>query len=107
MKLIAAAASNHARRGGAAKTQLVDSVCLDPVGASQPSKSKSEAKQEIPIYESPEERELFEKTLAAIWQIMGGLEEIPSKRLTDELNEFALCGGWASARGISYVLPNS
>ena len=38
--------------------QLVDSVCLDPVGASQPSKSKSEAKQEIPIYESPKEREL-------------------------------------------------
>ena len=77
--------------------QLVDSVCLDPVGASQPSSSKSkpEAKQEIPIYESPEERELFEKTLAAIRQIMGGLEEIPSKRLTDELARIER-GPWAA-----------
>ena len=48
-------------------------------------KSKAEAKQDAPIYSSPENRELFEKTLAAIRQIMGGLEEISSKRLTDEL----------------------
>jgi hypothetical protein len=77
--------------------QLVDSVCLDPVGARQPSRSKSklEAKQAIPIYESPEERALFEKTLAAIWQIMGGLEEIPSKRLTDELARIER-GPWAA-----------
>jgi hypothetical protein len=59
-----------------AARQLIDSVWstedLDPVGAIQQdngSKSKPETKQETPIYESPEERELFEKTLAAIWEI--------------------------------------
>src|SRR6516225_3587854 len=79
-----------------AARQLVDSVCLDPVGASQPSRSKSkpEAKQEIPIYESPEERELFEKTLAAIRQIVGDLKEISSKRLTEKLAEVK-GGPWA------------
>jgi hypothetical protein len=59
-----------------------------PVSAVQPdnrSKSKAEAKQDSPIYESPEKRALFEKTLAAMRQIMGGLEEISSRRLTDEL----------------------
>jgi hypothetical protein len=61
---------------------------VEPISAVQPdngSKSKAEAKQDAPIYESPEKRELFEKTLAAIRQIMGGLEEISSRRLTDEL----------------------
>jgi Protein of unknown function (DUF3631) len=82
---------NDARVRTAAR-QLVDSAWstedLDPVSAVQPnngSKPKPEAKQETPVFESPEERELFEKTLAAIRQIMGGLEEISSKRLTDEL----------------------
>jgi hypothetical protein len=81
--------------------QLVDSPwCIEdlyPVSAVQPnngSKSKSEAHQEAPIYESPEKRALFEKTLAAIQQIMGGLEEIPSKRLTDELARIER-GPWA------------
>ena len=38
-----------------------------------------------PIYETPEQRALFEKTLAAIRDITGDLEEISSKRLVDEL----------------------
>src|SRR6516165_10044037 len=77
-----------------AARQLVDSVCLDPVGASQPSKSKSEAKQEIPIYESPEKRELFEKTLAAIREIVGDLNYINAKPLTEKLAEVK-GGPWA------------
>ena len=75
-----------------AARQLVDSVWsaedVEPISAVQPddgSKSKAEAKQDAPIYKSSEKRELFEKTLAAIRQIMDGLEEIASKRLTDEL----------------------
>jgi Protein of unknown function (DUF3631) len=75
-----------------AARQLVDNVWraedVEPISAVQPdngSKSKGEAKQDAPIYESPEKRELFEKTLAAIRQIMGGLEEISSRQLTDEL----------------------
>ena len=43
---------------------------------------------------SPENRELFEKTLAAIRQIMGGLGEIPSKRLACELAQIE-GGPWA------------
>jgi hypothetical protein len=62
-------------------------------------KSKAEAKQDAPIYESPEKPELFEKTLAAMRQIMGGLEEISSRQLTDELARIE--GGpwseWATA----------
>ena len=49
---------------------------------------------------SPEQRELFEKTVAAIRQIMGDLREISSKRLTDELTRIE--GGpwteWGSGR---------
>jgi Protein of unknown function (DUF3631) len=84
-----------------AARQLVDGVWsvedVEPISAVQPdngSKSKAEAKQDAPIYESPENRELFEKTLAAIRQIMGGLEEISSKRLTDELAQIE-GGPWA------------
>ena len=43
---------------------------------------------------SPENRELFEKTLAAIRQIMGGLGEVSSKRLTGELAQIE-GGPWA------------
>jgi hypothetical protein len=82
---------NEAQARGAAR-QLVNSVWsaedVEPISAVQPdngSKSKAAAKQDAPIYESPEKRELFEKTLAAMRQIMGGLEEISSRRLTDEL----------------------
>ena len=84
-----------------AARQLVDSVWsaedVEPISAVQPdngSKSKAEAKQDAPIYESPENRELFEKTLAAIRQIMGGLGEIPSKRLACELAQIE-GGPWA------------
>ena len=56
--------------------------------------SKSEAHQASPIYDSPEKRKLFEKTLAAIRQIMGALEEISSKRLSDELARIE-GGPWA------------
>jgi Protein of unknown function (DUF3631) len=85
----------------AAARQLVGSVWsaedVEPISAVQPdngSKSKAEAKQDAPIYESPENRELFEKTLAAISQIMGDLGEISSKRLTDELAQIE-GGPWA------------
>jgi hypothetical protein len=44
---------------------------------------------------SPEERELFEKTLAAIWEIMGDLKEISSKQLTEKLAEVK-DGPWAA-----------
>jgi hypothetical protein len=37
------------------------------------------------IHEPLEQRALFEKTLAAIRDIIGDLEEISSKRLVDEL----------------------
>ena len=47
-----------------------------------------------PIYETPEQRALFEKTLAAILQIFGDLEEISSKRLVDELARIE-GGPWA------------
>ena len=90
-----------------AARQLVHSVWsaedLDPLSAVIPDngcKSKSEAQQEAPIYELPEQRELFEKTVAAIRQIMGDLREISSKRLTDELTRIE--GGpwteWGSGR---------
>ena len=85
----------------AAARQLLDSVWsaedVEPISAVQPdngSKSKAEAKQDAPIYESPENRELFEKTLAAIRQIMGGLGEVSSKRLTGELAQIE-GGPWA------------
>ena len=96
--------------------QLVDSAWstedLDPVSALQPnngSKSKPEAKQETPIFESPEKRELFEKTVAAIRQIMGGLGEISSKSLTDELARIQ--GGpwaeWGSGRRRKPITQNA
>ena len=82
--------------------QLADSPWsiedLYPVSAVQSnngSKSKSEAHPEATIYESPEKRDLFEKTVVAIRQIMDGLEEIPSKRLTDELARIE-GGPWAA-----------
>jgi hypothetical protein len=76
---------------------------LEPVSAVQPdngSKSKAEAKEDSPIYESPEKRKLFEKTLAAIRQIMSGLREISSKRLTDELTriEDGPSAEWSAGR---------
>ena len=60
------------------------------------SSRRPEAKPELalPIYETAEDRALFEKTLAAIRKIMGGLEEISSKRLTDELARIE-GGPWA------------
>ena len=60
------------------------------------SSRRPEAKPELalPIYETAEDRALFEKTLAAIPGIMGGLEEISSKRLTDELARIE-GGPWA------------
>ena len=99
-----------------AARQLVHSVWstedLDPLSAVLPdngSKSKAEAKQDAPIYELPEKRELFEKTLAAIRQIMGGLEEISSKRLTDELARIE--GGpwaeWGSGRRRKQITQNA
>ena len=82
--------------------QLADSPWsiedLYPVSAVQSnngSKSKSEAHPEATIYESPEKRDLFEKTVVAIRQILDGLEELPSKRLTDELARIE-GGPWAA-----------
>ena len=37
------------------------------------------------IHETPEQRALFERTLAAIRNIIGELQEISSKRIVDEL----------------------
>jgi Protein of unknown function (DUF3631) len=48
----------------------------------------------VPIYETPEKQALFERTLAAIRLIFGGLEEISSKRLVDELARIE-GGPWA------------
>jgi hypothetical protein len=47
-----------------------------------------------PTYLTPEERALFEKTRAAIRQIMGSLAEVSSKRLVDELARIE-SGPWA------------
>ena len=46
------------------------------------------------IHETPEKRALFERTLAAIRDIIGDLEEISSKRLVDELARIE-GGPWA------------
>jgi hypothetical protein len=47
-----------------------------------------------PTYLTPEERALFEKTRAAIRQIMGSLAEVSSKRLSEELARIE-GGPWA------------
>jgi hypothetical protein len=66
------------------------------VGAVYPDDSSVSAPEvkRAPIYETPEQRALFEKTLAAILQIFGDLEEISSKRLVDELAQIE-GGPWA------------
>jgi len=59
----------------------------NPVSAVHADDSSVSAPQVKParIYETPEQRALFEKTLAAIRDIIGDLEEISSKQLVDEL----------------------
>jgi len=66
------------------------------VGAVYPDDSSVSAPEvkRAPIYETPEQRALFEKTLAAILQIFGDREEISSKRLVDELAQIE-GGPWA------------
>ena len=86
-----------------AARQLVDSVWsaedVEPI----------KAKQNAPIYGSPEKRELFEKTLAAMRQIMGGLEEISSRQLTDELAriEGAPWSEWGDGRRRKPISQNA
>jgi hypothetical protein len=59
----------------------------DPVSAVCPHDSSVSAPEvkPAPIHETPEQRALFEKTLAAIRHIVGDLEQISSKQLVDEL----------------------
>jgi hypothetical protein len=57
----------------------ISGVFCDDTGRESPFLGVAEAKQDASIYESPEKRELFEKTLAAMRQIMGRLEEISSR----------------------------
>jgi hypothetical protein len=69
----------------------------DPVSIGCPhddSVSAPEAKPTTPLYETPEKQVLFEKTLLAIRQIIGDLEDISSKRLTEELTRIE-GGPWA------------
>ena len=74
----------------AAAGQIVRSMeCSEdynPVSAVHPGDSSVSAPKVKPakIHEPPEQRALFEKTLAAIRDITGDLEEISSKRLVDE-----------------------
>jgi len=74
----------------AAARQLVSKGCSEdynPVSADYRDDSSVSAPKvkPAPIHEPPEQRALFEKTLAAIRDIIGDLEEISSKRLVDEL----------------------
>jgi hypothetical protein len=48
----------------------------------------------LPIHEPPEQRALFEKTLAAIRDIICDLDEISSKQIVDELGRIG-GGPWA------------
>jgi hypothetical protein len=84
----------------AAARQIVRSMeCSEdynPVSAVHPDDSSVSAPKvkPAPIYETPEQRALFEKTLAAIQHIIGDLEEISSKQLVDELARIE-GGPWA------------
>jgi hypothetical protein len=84
----------------AAARQIVRSMeCSEdynPVSAVHPGDSSVSAPKVKPakIHEPPEQRALFEKTLAAIRDIMGDLEEISSKRIVDELARIE-GGPWA------------
>ena len=84
----------------AAAGQIVRSMeCSEdynPVSAVHPDDSSVSAPEvkPSPIYKTPEQRALFEKTLAAILQIFGELEEISSKRIVDELARIE-GGPWA------------
>jgi hypothetical protein len=74
----------------AAARQIVRSMeyseGYNPVGTAYDDSSVSVAEvKPVQIHEPPEERALFEKTLAAIRDIIGDLDEISSKRLVDEL----------------------
>ena len=75
----------------AAARQLVRSMeCSEdynPVSAVHPDDSSVSAPEvkPSPIYKTPEQRALFERTLAAIRNIIGELQEISSKRIVDEL----------------------
>jgi hypothetical protein len=81
----------NAGQARAAAHQIVRSMeCSEdynPVSAVHPGDSSASAPKvkPAPIYEPPEQRALFEKTLAAIRDIIGDLEEISSKRIVDEL----------------------
>ena len=68
----------------------------NPVSAVHPNESSVSAPEvkPAPIHEPPEKRALFEKTLAAIRDIIGDLEEISSKRIVDELTRIE-GGPWA------------
>src|SRR6516225_5939960 len=61
------------------------------------------------IHETPEQRALFERTLAAIRNIIGELQEISSKRIVDEL---ARIGGgpwaeWGKGRHKKHITQNA
>jgi hypothetical protein len=86
-------------RARAAARQLVSmgsNEDYDPVSAARPDYSSVSAPKvkPAPIHEPPEQRALFEKTLAAIRDIMGELEESSSKQLVDELARIG-GGPWA------------
>jgi hypothetical protein len=68
----------------------------NPVSAVRPDDSSVSAPKvkPAPIHEPPEERSLFEGTLAAIRDMIGDLEEISSKRIVDELARIE-GGPWA------------
>jgi hypothetical protein len=69
----------------------------DPVSIGFPdddSVSAPEAKPTTPLYETPEKQVLFEKTLAAIRNIIGDREEIASRVIVDELARIE-SGPWA------------
>jgi hypothetical protein len=82
----------------AAARQLVSMGCsedYDPISTAYDDGSVSVPEvKPAPIHETPEEQALFEKTLAAIRDIIGDLEEISSKQLVDELARIE-GGPWA------------
>jgi hypothetical protein len=85
----------------AAARQLVHSIGRreehDVISAVYPDDSSefaAKSKLAAPICETPEKRARFEKTLVAIRDIIGDLEEISSKRIVDELAQVE-DGPWA------------
>jgi hypothetical protein len=81
----------NAGQARAAARQIVNSIGFsedyNAVSAVRPDDSSLSASKvkPAPIHEPPEKRALFERTVAAIRDIIGDLEEISSKRIVDEL----------------------